>query len=118
MRLTILRYRIPQLLLTLALYFVTTCVFAENGGIRGVVKTESGETLPFTTIFVKQTRSGTIANENGSYEIALPPGTYDIAYQFVGYKTEMKSVEVGSGFQTVDVILYPQAKPPCLTPLP
>ncbi|HMG91630.1 MAG TPA: DUF5686 and carboxypeptidase regulatory-like domain-containing protein [Chryseolinea sp.] len=73
------------------------------------MKTESGDLLPFTTIYVKQTGSGTIANENGSYEIALPPGTYDIAYQFVGYKTEVKRVEITSGFQTVDVILQPQA---------
>jgi len=103
-----LRYRLSLLLLTISLHFIPTTLLGYAGGIRGHVRSESGEPLAFTTIFVKQTGSGTTTNENGSYEILLPPGTYDIVYQFLGYETQVKQVEVNAPFVTVDVVLKTQ----------
>ena len=52
--------------------------------------------LAFTTIFVKQTGSGTTTNVNGSYEITLPPGQYEIVFQYLGYETVVKQVEISN----------------------
>ena len=73
MPLPTLRFRVSHLLLMLAAIFVSSSAFG-YGGIRGTVKAESGELLAYTTIFVKQTGSGTTTNERGSYEMVLPPG--------------------------------------------
>ena len=47
-------------------------------------KAEKGEPLAYTTIFVKQTGSGTTTNVNGNYEIILAPGKYEIIFQYLG----------------------------------
>jgi hypothetical protein len=107
MRLPTLRFRTPQLWLTLAAIFITSSLFA-NSGIRGTVKAESGELLPYTTIFVKQTGSGTISNENGTYEMTLPPGRYEVIFQYLGYETAVRVIQVADSFVTLDVVMKTQ----------
>lgn len=101
--------RVAQLFsLALAmLSLFTSSSFA--GGIRGNVKDERGEPLAFTTIFVKQTGSGTATNVDGNYEIILPPGRYELVFQFLGFETLTKQVDVTSDFIEVNVILKTQA---------
>lgn len=96
------------LLLLLALG--TENSFALIGGLRGSVKDTKGEPLPYTTIFVRQTGSGTVANANGSYELSLPPGKYDVAFQYLGYETIVKQVEITDSFQELDIVLAEQAR--------
>lgn len=80
-------------------------------GISGkVTSTSTGQALPFASIFVKETGSGTVANEDGFYEIRMEPGSYTLIFQFLGYETESRTVEVrGSSFTTVNVSLKEQA---------
>lgn len=78
-------------------------------GVRGVVKNEDGEPLAYATIFVKQTGSGTTTNVNGDYEIILPAGHYELVYQFLGYESAVREVDITTGFIEVDVILKTQA---------
>ena len=82
---------------------------AEAQGIKGTVIDQDGEPLPYTTIFVKETGSGSVTNENGKYEIRLPPGTYSLSFQFLGYKSEQISINLGSEIQTRDIVLQKQA---------
>lgn len=98
----LLRYFSPVILL-----LITSISFA--GGIKGSVKDEKGEALPYATIFVKQTGTGTTTNENGLYELALPPGTYDIVFQFVGYQSVEKQLTITDSFIITDVVLRMQA---------
>ena len=79
-----------------------------GGGVRGNVKDEKGEVLAFTTIFVKQTGSGTTTNVDGNYEIILPPGRYDLVFQFLGFETVTRQVEVASDYVELNVILKTQ----------
>lgn len=58
----------------------TTLVFAT--GVRGIIKADNGEPLPFATIYIKELGTGTTSNAQGFYEIALPEGTYTLSYQF------------------------------------
>lgn len=109
MHLLTLSYGFPQLFLTLALLFVSTCAHANAGGVRGNVKDEKGEPLAYTTIFVKQTGSGTIANVNGNYEITLPPGQYELVFQYLSYETIVKQVEITDEFIEINIVLNPQA---------
>jgi hypothetical protein len=78
------------------------------GGIRGLVKNERGEPLPFATIFIIQTGSGTATNEDGYYEITLDPGRYDISYQYLGYESKRRQVSISQDFLTENITLVQQ----------
>ncbi len=99
-------------LLSFSLLFVTIG-FAQTG-LRGTVKNAKGEALPFAAVVVKGTTTatrptGTITNAEGQYEIALAPGNYAITFQFLGFQTIQKSVEIGTGFTTLDATMEEQA---------
>jgi hypothetical protein len=79
------------------------------GGIRGTVKGEDGAVLPFASIFVKQTGSGATTDPEGTYEILLPPGTYDLIFQYLGFESVNRSVQIKDDFITLDVTLKNQA---------
>ena len=59
----------------LLLLFIAQNLFAESSeaslGIKGKIKNEKGETMPFTSVLVKGTEIGTMANQDGDYEIKL-----------------------------------------------
>ena len=74
--------------------------------IKGTVSDNKGKPIAFANIYVKDTYISTTTNDQGKYELNIKtPGTYIILYQYLGYKTDKKVVEVGKAPQSVDVIL-------------
>ena len=67
----------------IALFLFFFLVKASAGGLRGTVKGEDGTLLAFATLYVKELGTGTTTNENGLYEMNLPPGQYHIVFQFI-----------------------------------
>lgn len=92
----------------LSFFLLVSILAVQATGIRGTVYTDDGAPLPFATIFVKQTGTGTVTNENGYYELTLPSGHYDFVYQYLGYETQVRGVDIGDAFVTADVTLVPQ----------
>lgn len=78
-------------------------------GVKGTIKSDDGTPLAFATIFVKQTGTGTTTNVEGYYEIALTAGTYELVYQYLGYQTEVRHVEITNEFKEIHVTLNTQA---------
>ncbi|MVM32902.1 carboxypeptidase-like regulatory domain-containing protein [Spirosoma sp. HMF4905] len=97
------------LLLTACLYSLVITAQTGSSGLRGTVKNAQGEALPFAAVIVKGTPTGTITNAEGRYEIALAPGKYDIVFQYLGFQTIQKPVQIETGFTTVDATLEEQA---------
>ncbi|MCE7040705.1 DUF5686 and carboxypeptidase regulatory-like domain-containing protein [Dyadobacter sp. CY312] len=81
----------------------------KGGGIRGTITTQKGEPLPYTGLSVKGTNNGTMANEEGRYELTLAKGSYEITFQYLGFKTLTKSVTVPNDFIELNVQLEEQA---------
>ncbi|MEP2024704.1 MAG: DUF5686 and carboxypeptidase regulatory-like domain-containing protein [Reichenbachiella sp.] len=77
-------------------------------GIKGTIKSTNGEPLPFATIYVRNIETGSTSNEEGYFEYPLPAGKYDLVFQYMGYKSVVKFVEVTNGFSEVNVKLDPQ----------
>ncbi|KAB7731136.1 carboxypeptidase-like regulatory domain-containing protein [Rudanella paleaurantiibacter] len=82
-------------------------------GIRGTIKTTGGDVLPYAAIVVKNgtgkgTDAGTISNTEGRYELPLAPGRYEVVFQYLGFAAQQKTVEVKSGFETIDVVMAEQ----------
>ena len=92
----------------LSALFCFSCYSLFAGGIRGIVKSDEGEVLAFTTIFVKQTGTGSTTNVDGYYELTLPAGKYEVVYQFLGYESEVRQIEVGEGFVEVNITMKTQ----------
>ncbi|MCA6434154.1 MAG: carboxypeptidase-like regulatory domain-containing protein, partial [Cytophagales bacterium] len=93
--------------LTLVLVSLISCD-AYSGGIRGLIKGDDGTALAFASVFVKQTAAGAATDINGRFELALPPGEYDILFQYLGYETQQQKVTVGSDFVEINVTLKTQ----------
>ncbi len=82
---------------------------AQAQGLRGRVIDQDGKPLPFTTIFVQQTGSGSISNDKGVYELKLSPGSYLISFQYLGYASSQVNVEITDGTKEMDIVLQEQA---------
>ena len=65
--------------------------------------------MAFAAVAVKGSSIGTMANAEGRYELKVTPGKYEILFQYLGFKTLSKTVEIDSDFLTLDVILEEQA---------
>jgi hypothetical protein len=87
------------------LVFLTLGQSATGGGIRGVIKGEDGGVLAYATIYVRQTSTGSASDTEGRYEVSLRPGTYDIIYQFLGYESVTRKVEVREEFVEINITL-------------
>lgn len=77
-------------------------------GVQGTIKNQDGEPLQYATIFVKETGSGSIANERGYYELRLAPGNYTLVFQFLGHQTHIEKVAIGELFRDLDIELNEQ----------
>src|SRR5690606_29372245 len=99
--------RIAMLLLSVLLS--TNLASAQaTGGVRGIISDENGDQLAFATIFVKERGTGTTANSEGSFEIALSPGRYELVFQHLGRKTEVRVANIKDQFQELNITLVPQ----------
>ncbi|MGC8803693.1 MAG: TonB-dependent receptor, partial [Bacteroidales bacterium] len=55
---------------------------------------KNGETLAGATIFVKNANIATSSNVYGFYSVSLTPGTYQIEFSYVGYKSYALEVDL------------------------
>ena len=93
------------------LAFLCLAFFQSHGqtsGVHGVIADERGSPLSYATIFVKQLGTGTTANEEGFYEIFLPAGKYEMVFQHLGRKSEVRLATVENGFTELNITLVPQ----------
>ena len=71
-------------------------------GIRGKVTTESGEPLPFASIYIRNTGEGVPTNQHGEFELKLKKGVYDVLAQYMGYASDLQTVIVLEDWITLD----------------
>lgn len=89
--------------------FSAYALLAQKHTISGYIKDkDTGEELIGANIIVKDKGTGTTTNTYGFYSINLPDGNYDIAYSFIGYKEEVKSIVLKTN-QSINVELSSSA---------
>ena len=67
------------------------------GGLKGIVSAD-GEPLTGVTIRVLDTKSGTVSNSDGYYELKnLPAGKINLQFTYIGYLTIDKTVTIEAG---------------------
>jgi len=99
------RYRLCSLSLFLILFLATSGVTAQSHKVYGKITNTKLEPLAFATIEVKEFKSGTVTKEDGSYELLLDEGKYDLVATMIGYKPLLITVIVGKTDVRKNIIL-------------
>lgn len=89
----------------LFLTLVSKLIISQNCVLSGTIRDQT-EVLPFATIMVKGEPYSTISNVDGKYTLKLPPGTYQIIYQYIGYGKKTETVKLSES-KTLDILLVP-----------
>lgn len=76
--------------------------------VTGKITGEKGEPIPFATIFVAETREGTISNADGYYSIQLEKGNYHFTIRSMGYIQEVREVNLHTDSMNLDIRLKMQ----------
>lgn len=92
----------------LLLWLLLIPFLADAAVLSGRITDENGQGLPFASIYIKETASGTGSNEQGYFQLQLSPGTYTLEFKYVGYKAETKTVTVAEEAQEMNVQLTPE----------
>jgi hypothetical protein len=77
--------------------------------IHGLIMDSNKNPIPFSTIFVKELRSGTVANEEGAFILNLPNGNYTINFQALGFLTTENIISVPFPLDSLIIILKENA---------
>lgn len=73
--------------------------------LSGKISDESGNPIPYATVYVKEIRFGTTSNDIGNYELKLREGTYSILFQSLGFESAERRVEIHPGTTTLNISL-------------
>lgn len=88
-----------------------TCAFqcfAQQFNISGKIQDAEGHPVPFASVYIKNTTTGTSANVDGVYAFKLNKGTFTVIYRAIGYKALEKSVEINDN-TNLDITLTAEA---------
>jgi hypothetical protein len=87
------KVRICLLVLGIILLFLPKAqLYAQ--GIKGTITNQEGQPLAFATVFARNLNDGIPTNQNGYFEWQLPKGNYDIVIQYLGYTSQLQTVEI------------------------
>ncbi len=83
----------------------------QAGIIKGKVSGPDGAGLPFANVAVRGTVVNTGSNEQGRYQLRLEAGSYQLVFQYIGYKPRTETVRVPAGDSTLtfNVTLVPES---------
>nr|WP_321230472.1 DUF5686 and carboxypeptidase regulatory-like domain-containing protein [uncultured Psychroserpens sp.] len=86
--------------------FTLLCAFVSFAQIKGTVTDDKNQPLPFVNIYLENTYTGTTSNEDGNYELNVTEiKNHTIVFQYLGYKTVKKNVDIQSFPFVLDAVL-------------
>jgi hypothetical protein len=89
-------YRFRIVLITTALLLLSVFAFAQKKvTLSGYMRdAESGESLLFATVYVKEPAIAAQTNNYGFYSVSVTPGTYTVIFSYVGYATRTETIDL------------------------
>jgi len=98
-----------KLILTFFLFtFSVISAFCQQVTVSGKITDEHNKAIPFASVYVKNTTTGTSANSEGEYTLILKPGIYEVRYGSVGYKQETRTLQLTADKQ-VNIVLQTES---------
>ncbi|MCF0177786.1 MAG: TonB-dependent receptor [Bacteroidales bacterium] len=96
-----------KLTMTALLLMLSASLFAQNIQIKGTVTdAATGDPIPYASVVVKGSMTGTSTNLDGDYSLSAPSNA-TLTFTFVGYDTVEEAV---NGRQVVNIELTPSAE--------
>jgi len=93
--------------LSTTLFVVLCSLYCQAALVKGTVTDNNNQPLPFASIFIKGTTTGTTSNAAGQYQLELPNGNYTVVCQYIGYKKTEIKVAVTAAEQQLNFRLEP-----------
>lgn len=92
------------LTLPVLLFFTLSC-FCQTYKVSGKVTNASLEPLAFVSVRLKEFKIGTTTKEDGSYQLQLSEGRYELVFSIIGFKQQVVELVVRNGDVKQNVIL-------------
>ncbi len=77
-------------------------------GIRGEIRDQQGEPVPYAAIYIRELTRGTTCNALGSFSLPLPPGRYTIYFRSLGYTEVSRTVTLEEEYLDLQIQLPPR----------
>ncbi|SKC94602.1 CarboxypepD_reg-like domain-containing protein [Chitinophaga ginsengisegetis] len=90
-----------------ALFCIFISSYCQAIAVKGRVTDDKDQPLPFATVFIKGTTTGTTTNAAGQYQLDLAPGQYTVVCQYIGFKRTELPLNVNASTQILDFHLQP-----------
>jgi len=87
---------------------LTPCILSDAQVIKGRITDNAGIPMPAASVYIPELRQGSTTNNEGHYEITLPPGSYTITYRFLGYTPVTKVFTLTTEDIVADITLSEQ----------
>ncbi len=100
----LLRYKF--LIIFPALIF--NCLISYSNNLKGSIKGKDGIPIPYATVFIKEVSLGTTTNDDGKFELNLPPGTYTAHFRSLGFMPKIETVTLSKKNTEVEIVLDEQ----------
>ncbi|MFZ4740502.1 MAG: DUF5686 and carboxypeptidase regulatory-like domain-containing protein [Bacteroidales bacterium] len=101
-------FQIKTILIAAFILFLASSSICAQTGIKGYIKDSKGKPLAYATLYIKELKTGTVANENGFFEYPTRSGEYHIDFRCLGYKSESKLISVQQTYTNLDIRLNEQ----------
>lgn len=92
-------------LILILLLLIGVAATAQSIKVFGKITNAKMEPLAFASVQVKEYKQGSITKEDGSYELELDEGKYDLVISMVGYKVQVVTIIIGKVKYQKDIIL-------------
>jgi len=73
--------------------------------LKGKIVTTNGDPIPNATVYIHETTTGIVADENGDFQIMLKPGIYTCEMRSIGYETQKQSINLPASGANIRVVL-------------
>ena len=91
--------------LTFFIFLFLSQLIAQPYKVNGKITDKRGEALPYVTLQISEIKSGTVSKIDGTYELMLGAGKYDLVFSMVGYKTQIANIIVRNEENLLNIIL-------------
>lgn len=85
--------------------------FFLSAQVVGVVTDANGEALPFVSVYLEGSTTGTVTNIEGRYSLIVPTGEQVIVFRYIGYQTQRHPLRLEESSEVVplDIRMEEQA---------
>jgi hypothetical protein len=84
-----MRFTLYKAFLLLAFIFIAAFAQGQVVKVYGKITNNKLEALPNASVHLKTSSVGTLSKDDGSYELFISQGTYEVVVSMVGYKTRI-----------------------------